>query len=295
MYIKNATPLFPLGSPRSGTTILAKILNAHPKILMTDETSVILQISENIKKSKIGRKSGVEYGRSYPTLWAEHLTSQAGSLIEDFYEKIRDFEGKEDLVYWGEKHPHHSHQGCLEFIENVFPTARYIYIVRDPRDVALSISKMRNVSFIDALNTWKKFADNYEAYFKTLDKSRYTLSLYEDLVGDYKGRTNEIMKWLSIPNTEEVESFIDNFKDVDVHAVGRKVWQNDPVLLDVNMKGGWAENVLQRIKEAVRVDKNINFGSKSVNKWKQVLSSREKKYATSLARDYIEKYGYELG
>lgn len=290
--IENATPLFPLGSPRSGTTILARILNAHPNILMTDETSVILQIYENIKKSRIGRKAGVEYGRSYPTLWAEHLSSHAKPLIESFYENICKFEGKENLIYWGEKHPHHSHGKCLEFIEETFPNAKYVYIVRDPRDVALSISKMNKVSFTDALNTWKRFADTYEAYFNNLDKDRYLLSLYEDLVSDYKTKTKSILDWMGVSYTEEVESFIDNFSGVDVHAVGRKVWQNDPIPADKSMNDGWAKSMLKHIKEAVNVEKQIDFNNKSVKKWQQSLSFGEKRYATNIAGEYMDKYGY---
>lgn len=297
--IDSAMPLFPLGTPRSGTTILARILNAHPEILMTDETSAILQLSENIMKSRRGRKSGVAYGRSYNELWAECLSLQAKSLIEGFYEEICKIEGKEKLVYWGEKHPHHSHGDCLEFINHLYPEAKYIYIVRDPRDVALSIAKMNSIPFSDAMKAWKKYTDKYESYFHTLDENLFFLSAYEDLVSDYKGKTKEILKWLNLPYAEETDNFIDAFSGIDVHAVSKEEWRQSSLsagksfdFVNVNNEKNWFKDLAKQvlgIKERTKKD----FKSKSVNKWKNDLTKREKKYALELAGDYIDRYGYQ--
>lgn len=296
--LSSAIPLFPLGSPRSGTTILARILNAHPKILMTDETSVFLQIADTIEKSKVGRKSGITYGRSYHNLWAEHLSIQARTLIEDFYEQIRVFEKKGDVMYWGEKHPHHNQRHCLEFIDNLYPTARYIYIVRDPRDVALSIAKMNNVTFVDAIKTWQKFSAGYEKYFSELDGRRYILSIYEELTSDYKGKTQEILRWLDLPDTQEVDDFITAYQGIDVHKVSVKEWQNDipePKPYPFIGAGNWVKETIKKVggKQIKRKNKIVDFKNKSVNKWKSELTEQEKKYALEVAGDYIDKYGYE--
>ena len=57
--LAGARPLFLIGSPRSGTTLLAKILNSHPRVLITNETAVFLQLDENIRKSRRGWGWGV--------------------------------------------------------------------------------------------------------------------------------------------------------------------------------------------------------------------------------------------
>ena len=83
-------------------------------------------------------------------------------MIDGYYAKIAVAEGKPPLRYWGEKHPHHSH--CLDFITQLYPTARYLYLVRDPRDTALSFAKMLGISFTEGLSGWKLFADKYEPF-----------------------------------------------------------------------------------------------------------------------------------
>jgi hypothetical protein len=62
--LAGAEPLFLVGAARSGTTILAKILNSHPKILMTDETAVFLALSGLIEKSREGVSAGLWYGKT---------------------------------------------------------------------------------------------------------------------------------------------------------------------------------------------------------------------------------------
>ena len=59
-----AKPLFLIGAPRSGTTMLTRILNSHARILLTNETAVLLQLADIIGKSRIGRKAGMIYGKN---------------------------------------------------------------------------------------------------------------------------------------------------------------------------------------------------------------------------------------
>lgn len=261
--IERATPLFPLGSPRSGTTLLTRILNAHPKILMTDETTVLLQLYEIITKSRIGRPAGIIYGKSYTDLWADHLQEHSKQLIDSYYERIRVIESKEQLSYWGEKHPHHSQGHCLKFIEELYPTCRYIYIVRDPRDTALSIAAMNKIEFSKALNTWKLFADRYEKYFDSLSKQNFFHLRYEDLVANYADVSKRMFEWLGLEFTEEVNQFLRDYKDVDAHTI-RRHWRQ-----------------------------KANFGEQSVERWKRELTKPDRDYARNIAGTYMDKYGYE--
>ena len=104
--LARATPLFLIGAPRSGTTILARLLNAHGQILLTNESAVFLQLNAIVAKSREGVRSGILFGKAYHELWAAHLRSQVKALVEPFYGRIARQEGKEQPKYWGEKHPH---------------------------------------------------------------------------------------------------------------------------------------------------------------------------------------------
>jgi hypothetical protein len=192
--LKDAAPLFVIGCPRSGTTLLAKILNEHPAVLMTNETAVFLFLADAIDKSRVGYAAGLLYGKEHNYLWAEHLARHSRPLIESYYARIAVKLGKRKLRYWGEKHPHHAE--CFDFIEKLYPAARYIYIVRDPRDSALSIMHMLGIPFAEALAKWKVISNACEQFVTTRGVTELYQLRYEDLVNDYDGISRQVFAWL---------------------------------------------------------------------------------------------------
>jgi hypothetical protein len=256
-----ATPLFPLGAPRSGTTLLARILNAHPGVLMTNETAVFLLLHENIKKSRQGVQAGILYGKEYHDLWSAHLAENAQRLIESYYEKICRAAGKRDLRYWGEKHPHHNR--CLDFIGSLYPAARYVYIVRDPRDTACSIAAMRGTTFRAALETWRHFAGTYEQFARALPPERLHCMRYEDLAADYESESRRLFGFLRLDYHRRVARFLAQYRNVDMHT-----------------------NLGPR---AARAD----FGLTSVGRWRREVGEADQAYAQTLSADYLDRHGYD--
>ena len=80
----NQTPLFLIGVPRSGTTLLCRMLNSHPAILVTNETGVCSQLHNLILKSAQGRVAGTSFGKEYYELWSNQLDTAAPQLIRDY-------------------------------------------------------------------------------------------------------------------------------------------------------------------------------------------------------------------
>jgi hypothetical protein len=260
--ISEASPLFPIGCPRSGTTLLGKILNSHPNVLMTNETAVFLQIDNAITQSRLGAPAGLCYGKEYNWLWADHLSEKAGDLIESYYDKIRAYEGKERLIYWGEKHPHHYE--CLDFLFSSYPNARYIYIVRDPRDTACSISEVSGADRSDALRQWRTVVDIYEPFVRRFDATSVLTIHYEDFVADYERMTKHVFDWLGIELAPEVVSFLQKHRNVDAHSL----WMPP--------------------SDHIHVD----FKSRSVGRWRNEFSEPERVLASEVAGDFLEQYGY---
>ena len=194
--LTGARPLFLIGPPRSGTTLMARILNAHPRVLMTNETAVFIQLSQLIESSRKGIDAGIMYGKEYNVLWSDNLRQHSSELVESYYEKIADVEGKKDLAYWGEKHPHLS--DCTPFLASLYPEARYIYALRDPRDAACSMSEMNEVPFRSALDNWKAFSDVFERFVDRLDPDQVINVSYESLIHDYEGVSEEIFQALDL-------------------------------------------------------------------------------------------------
>ena len=98
-----ARPLFLIGCPRSGTTFTTRLLNSHPRLLLTNESAVFMLLDDIIKKSGKGIASGILYGKDYHTLLSSLMSDNYRRLIESFYSRIAGVEGRAKLDYWGEK------------------------------------------------------------------------------------------------------------------------------------------------------------------------------------------------
>ena len=164
--LSGAQPLFLIGLPRSGTTILANLLNAHSNILMTHETSVFLQLSEIVEKNPLGRSAGFLFGQAYNELWASHIQENSKYLIESYYCKIAEKQNRVTLRYWGDKHPHFDR--CLPWLQELYPDATYIYAIRDPRDTVCSIATMNNSSIFESIKEWNRIVNTYEVFVDSM-------------------------------------------------------------------------------------------------------------------------------
>jgi LPS sulfotransferase NodH len=113
---------FIIGSPRSGTTILENILNSHPEI--------------------------EEWYEPY-YIWEKYFHPQESDIWQDEFlnEKVKRAIQKEFSIFIKkskkrivlDKSPGHSFN--IRIIHNIFPEAKWIHILRDGRDVTLSIMK----------------------------------------------------------------------------------------------------------------------------------------------------------
>ena len=256
--LDGAQPLFLIGAPRSGTTILANLLNAHREVLLTHETAVFLQLDEMIKKSRIGGGAGILFGKTYNDLWATHLREQARDLIETFYARIAMQEKKRRLKYWGEKHPHL--ERCLPWLEELYPNATYIHAIRDPRDTACSIAQMNGIAINDALNRWTRFAEAYEAFVGSITPDRINVVKYEDLVLDYETVVCDALAALGLVMDDSARTYLAKHKNKPSHnpAPGLRIdyWEN------------------------------------SVSRWRNEMTSAEQSYALTTCRPFLLKYGY---
>lgn len=259
--ILKAKPLFLIGAPRSGTTLLNQMLNAHPQILLTNETAVFLQLNEIIGKSYKGVRSGILYGKQDHELWAQYLEGRAREMIQEYYGQIAAKENRTSLVYWGEKHPHLFL--CLDWLEKHFPEAMYIYLVRDPRDAACSIAQMNNVPHSKSLLNMCNFVRQYEAFAAHLPERQLIALRYEDLIQDYHGQAQKILEKLGLRLSPEVEQFIEKYKDVDAHKV-----------------------------HADRLVK-WNFKEISLGRWRKEMGREDVLFADRELGPYLEKYQYE--
>lgn len=204
-------PFFIVGSARSGTTLLRLILNAHPDVAVPPESRFITELhpggdrvsSEAFLRSLAAHKRFQTWDLPI-TVVAEELRSAVGDAAEvDYPEAItaafRAYARVNGKSRWGDKTPRYVEH--LELLSRLFPAARFIHLIRDGRNVALSYANVpfgpKTVGQAAAL--WsKRVRAGYEVGRSTLGGERYLEVLYEDLVEDAEGETRDICGFIGV-------------------------------------------------------------------------------------------------
>ena len=258
--LAGARPLFLIGAPRSGTTILSNLLNAHAEVLLTNETAVFVQLNAVIEKSRKCAREGIPFGRTYRDLWAANLRERSKRLIESYYERIAAHENRESIKYWGEKHPHlHT---CLHYISELYPDAIYIYAVRDPRDVACSMAQMNGVAVDRAVENCLRFIGKYEPFVASLTPGRVKVVRYEDLVVDYESVLSDTLRVLGLNLDEASKVYLRMHANRDAHTPDQ------------------------------HPARDVDFSKRSVKRWTRDMSKDEQSDAWTKFNGFMIRHGY---
>lgn len=203
---------FVIGAQRSGTTLLRLMLNSHPDLAIPEEGTFWMPLLRDCGKNvhaPIPKPVLENYLRyinknSQFKLWllddstvrqaalnAEHIT--LAELMRLYYGAYMQLQGKTRV---GDKTP--SFFRMIPMLNKLFPMAKFIHIVRDGRDIYLSLRKMGckdNIS-VGAMEWGYKFK-KAQSDLAALDPSRVFTLRYEDLLLDPAGRLQEICTFLS--------------------------------------------------------------------------------------------------
>jgi hypothetical protein len=199
---------FIVGVGRSGTTMLRLMLDAHPELAIPPETHFVPDLIDAIEDGASPEKA-VAVMRS---------VRQWGDLGIDPEEVQRRFEGLESwdaasalrafyAIYlerhgkprWGEKTPAYVRK--MGQIERVLPEARFIHVIRDGRDVALSRWK-RTLGDGERAPA-DKVAAGWERRIRRAQKQgrrlrHYTEVRYEDLVTETEPNLRRIAEFIEL-------------------------------------------------------------------------------------------------
>ncbi len=194
-------PIFVVGMPRSGTTLLAALLSAHSQLAIGPETAYFDLVWKPLER---GQSLGVwsEVERTLVS-WFEKpsvalMKLPTAELLEEWHAAWTDGKLSHNLILsrvmeinavrqgktrWGEKTP--GHFLFVPAIKHEYPDAHIVYIIRDPRDIHLSLTKVSwntGNAFNHAVQ-WREYQAICQRY-----RARYGPSLivirYEDLVSD---------------------------------------------------------------------------------------------------------------
>jgi hypothetical protein len=141
-------PVIVLGVRRSGTTLLRVMLDRNVDLAIPDESYFVPQLARR-HRGTIDPAAFVDDLRRLPTLVEWRLSPErvaerlrpgmtAGEAIACVFETYAAERGK---PRWGDKTPLYMQH--LPLLEGLFPTARFVHLIRDGRDAALSFLSVR--------------------------------------------------------------------------------------------------------------------------------------------------------
>ena len=196
-------PIFIVGMPRSGTSLIEQILGRHSAVLARGEMPYLPMLCERLP-DLIGSI------RDWPEAVADILPEHCASLAEFYLSRARpDSAGKTAIVT--DKLPFNYYR--LGLAATIFPAAQFIACERDPVDIATSI-------FTENFGLTQKYAtslrdirivmsekDRIMSHWESVMSSRIFRLSYEELIKDQEGQTRAIAQWLGLPWEQEMLNF----------------------------------------------------------------------------------------
>lgn len=263
-------PIFIVGAPRSGTTLLRAMLNRHPRIGLCDETFYFYYVYArqrtfgDLKEIRNRRLLAEKY---IATDRIRRLEMDAGDLTETlvtegdsyaafFASLMRHYAGSLGKVRFGEKTPDHAMHA--ETLCSWYPDCRIIHLLRDPRDVVASLVRMPWGSN-SAMANARRWVNCTTGALQCQDRDNYLRLRYEDLVEDPQRELETICRFLG-------EKYSDAMLVPDEDAKADRWW-------------------FERAQG--KVTKNRH------GKWREELTSAQVAIVEHIAGDHMRRFGYE--
>ena len=205
--------VFLLGFFRSGTTLLEQVLEGHPAVTTLEERDCLAKAADRYLTGSGG----------LATLAA--LSPDAATAMRtDYWKLVRahglDVAGKVMI----DKNPLNTLK--LPLISKLFPRAKVLFALRDPRDVVLSCFRSHfeiNMAMFELL-TLESAARAYDAVMKLAEEVRSILPLdlhehrYEDLVSSFDSCIEKVCAFIGISYDERMRDFSSTARTQDIRS-----------------------------------------------------------------------------
>lgn len=197
-----------IGTPRSGTTLLRRLLNAHPNIACPGETNLLSACARFLHSERIaeGVDIGVLSGLTYAGFEATEVMRRLREFVFAFHREHARRRGKQR---WAEKTAFDSFH--LDAIESLCGDhAYFICMIRHGLDVACSIQELceKNQTYLSELHEYiKRYPRPLEAFahvwvdlttairaFAQRHPDNAVMMRYEDLVDDTQAEMIRVIK-----------------------------------------------------------------------------------------------------
>ena len=196
-------PIFLIGFPRSGTTLLDTILRTHKSIEVIEEkflTDELIKNLDNLINKDLSKLDTINF-------------DEIKNLRKLYFEKREALVGFDKKISYIDKLPLNIIH--VAELSKIFPKAKFILALRNPYDVVLSCFMQPFVPN-DAMSNFYNLNDTaelynlvmtlWEKYNKFLDIDKHTIK-YEDVVINFDQTLKNLLKFLGISWSDDLKNF----------------------------------------------------------------------------------------
>ena len=289
--MNNIPSFFILSNPRSGSSLLRVICEAHPEITVPPECGFMewwygKYKDWKIEDNKTGRFNSFCFdlasSRKFETwefdfsafnkIVKEHQPKNYSDLAALVY-ITNGLQKNKSIKVWGDKNNYYIHH--IDLLLNLYPKAKMIFIVRDGRDVATSYIALKNlksnspyapnlpIKIADIAHEWNNNNIKVSNSLSSLENDRVLVCRYEDLILDFEYSCKSICLFLNVGFNSSMLKYFE--QDLEPRAT-----------LD------WKKKTLTKPDTS------------AIGKFKKVLSKEEIEIFNSIAKDSLKRFNYEL-
>jgi len=284
-YLSNLPVFFIVGRGRSGSTLLRTILDAHPVITIPPESRFVQYLyylfgtirtwTPDLALNTLDfAEKGFEPPQINRELFSRLICEEKSelsfsSVCKALYLSTPSEFNKERIACIGDKNPRYSF--FIPVLLKIFPEARFIHLVRDPRDNLLAVKRVHKaIGEIGmtpvVLSRWKYYNRVIENHKAQLS-GRFLTMRFEDLIADPEKEIRRTCEFLKLPFDPTMLNYIQQF-DPEMHG-------NSYALLHKSLRQP--------------------FNKAKAGEWKVKLSPRQEAICNSLAGKQARVYSYQPG
>jgi len=268
-------PFFILGSGRNGSTLLASTLSQYQNIHIPPEQFVLpyaimkFRLFNFFSWKRLMKIIWNDYNKEENTInWKFYQGDlKESKSLRGILDKIYSSSTNKKFKIWGDKTPQNTY--FIKHIFPVYPHAKYIFIVRDGRDVVNSLVKMMRTNnkyqtytehqlLLQATELWNKSINIYDWL---QDKGAHLLLVkYEDFVSNPAEKIKELASFLNVE--------LGNLQEAD------------------KSKSMGVQNMLHHQNLSKPISTN------SIGKWKKELPQEHFSLIQPLIKENLKKFNY---
>jgi hypothetical protein len=205
-------PIFVLGFPRSGTTLMEQTLSAHPAISAGDELPLINDITGLMPRMLA---SPLTYPEALAELWMADHRDGLDNLRDYYLQKVAQLDIIQPGASWfTDKMPlNETHLGLIALL---FPASPSIHVIRHPLDVMISAMSNHFTHGLYCASSLETAAAHYVrvmdllAHYRNEMALRYLPVRYEAMVSNQAETVRSVLDFIGVPFNERCLSFHEN-------------------------------------------------------------------------------------